>query len=257
MWAATLLGGPLLAVAGVTLLGRTAPQLQELSFSAVNACSDSAQPIYAYDTSSVIPIPTGFRLNGNAVLELQACKPGTLTLKATGEAAGGGGPQLLVSMDDQELLGEVITGTQVLSVVVPQKGRVYISYLNDYLKAEQRSVFFANIRFSGNCTGFSGKISPASDWRDPFGSAFLSSTRQITLRPCAPGQLLFHTVSTAVDGKFPVLKVMGAKPESLSIKAVDEDHRLTLRGETTITISNPAYQLIEDRNLIIEDIRIK
>ncbi|MBB5363983.1 hypothetical protein [Deinococcus humi] len=248
-----------MAVAALMALG--APQTAELTPVHPNptACTPvpTPSPIYAYDTSSVMPTPAGFRLNGNAVLELQVCKPGTLTMKATGEAAGGSGPRLLVSMGEQDLLSQVITGTQTLNIPIPEQGRVYLSYLNDYLKAEQRSVFFANIVFSGNCIGLSGKVSPSTDWRDPFGTAFLSGTRQMTIRPCGSGQLLFHTVSTAVDGTFPVLKITGATPESLPIKAADEDHRLTLKGETTLTISNPAYRLIEDRNLILEDIQVR
>lgn len=256
-WASWLaaLGIPAVAVAGILAL--PAAPVTALPVSPPAVCDPTIRPIYRAYGTGITQTGEKFKLGSEAILELDACAPGVLTLKATGEAAGGSGPRLLVSTDDGELFRGIVTRPQAIAVQVPRAGRVYLSYLNDYIKQEGRTAYLTHLRLVGPCTGLSGAVSSSPDRpAKPFTDAFLSAANAITLRPCGSGELRFHASATEANGAFAVLNLPGATPDKVPLRA-EGDYRVTLNGETRITISNPYYRLIENRNLILEDIQIK
>lgn len=242
----------LLSVGLAWLAGRTATP-QTLNLPPVT-CGGSLRPAYAFDATSARAVTGGWDLNGESVLEVGVCQPGTLAFTASGTVAGGSGPRVEVDIDGELLLSAVVTQPETFRVPVPHAGRLHISYRNDYLRSMRREVTLTEIRLAAPCRTFTGRTtSTSAPWRPPYTAAYLAPPATLTVTPCGPGTLTAQITATAVDGVYPVLAVSTGQTISLT---ASQRVRIPLSGAISLSISNPTFRTVEDRNLSLRDIRV-
>lgn len=252
-WVWFLLPAALCAVLA-WLVGQAATP-QALSLPPVTTCTGTLRPAYAFDPASAREVSGGWDLNGESVLEVDVCQPGTLTFTASGTVAGGSGPRVEVDIDGEPLLSAVVTRPESFRVPIPHRGRLHIGYRNDYLRSVRREVTLTEVTLNGSCRTFTGRSTSASaPWRPPYTAAYLAPPAQLTVTPCAPGTLTAQVTATPVDGVYPVLRISTGQTIRLT---ASQRVRIPLSGQISLGISNPAFRTVEDRNLQLRDIQLR
>lgn len=247
-----------LASGAVSWLALRQPEPPTLTASQSAPCQPVPRVVYAYDQGSAVEVAGGYDLRGNSVLSLGACRPGVLTFDASGVAAAGSGPRVTVTLGSEPLLDVEVVRPESIRVPVPHAGEVTIAYLNDYLRVAQRSVVLTGAQFRGACRGtLRARVGAGASF--PLATSYRAAfapPNSLTLLPCGPGTLTFTAEGTPARGQYPVLAVTGGTPRTLTLTA-SSTHTINAEGPVTLTVANPSYDVLEDRNLSLRRITLR
>ncbi|WP_339093875.1 hypothetical protein WDJ50_07680 [Deinococcus sp. VB142] len=216
---------------------------------------------YTSDPAALIPQNQGFRFQGVAWLETDLCTPGTLTIRADGEEAGGAAPTLAVTLNSESLANlDIPAGEKTYSVRIPEAGRLTLGYFNDYYLADVRVATLEKFKFLGTgCQAVQVNVPEATggDWNQEYKIANLVTSVPMTVTPCAAGELELQVVGREGNGAFPVLSFkQGDKVlQTLTTTQKRQRVKLTLSASPlTITLTNPYGRTVADRNLNLRNL---
>ena len=210
---------------------------------------------YKQDEASLIPLGRGFRFQGVSWLTADVCSSGTLQLTAEGEVAGGQSPALQVALDSEILSLQNFSRRKSVTIHIPRQGRLTLGYFNDYYEADTRVATLEAMNLTGrSCRNFEVQVIPGTNnqWFPERRSASLVTDAPMKLTPCDAGSLSFQMVGRAGNKEYPVLTFQQEGKVILSLKTTSERRLVQLditEKPLTITLANPYYKLIGDRNL--------
>lgn len=199
----------------------------------------------------------GFTFQGVAWLQADICTPGTLTIVADGRVGGGEAPELNVAVDSNTLSAEQFSERRTIQIRVPQAGQLSLAYLNDFYRSDARVGTLENIRFSGrHCRTFTATVPPKTGggWYPIGNVATLVSDVPMTLTPCSAGTFRIRVVGRAGNQVFPTLVFSqnGVLLRRVQTQTNRQDIALTVGVEpVTVTLINPFFRELDDRNLYI------
>ncbi|TSA81469.1 hypothetical protein FNU79_15175 [Deinococcus detaillensis] len=198
-----------------------------------------------------------YRFLSTSWLQADLCSAGTLEITAHGEVAGSEEPILLAALNGQVLNTQPFNQERTWKLNVSEPGRLILGYFNDYTLTDVRIATLSSFWFSGPTCHVLPQIDvPAAGgkWYPAANVATLVNGLALTAVPCGPGQLTFTLVGREGNRAFPQLIIVQAgevlgKPIS---RAQLQTVSLTVSAlPITITITNPYYQTLADRNLIV------
>ena len=219
------------------------------------------KPGYQLGENFVTSQGEGFKFGGESWIEANLCSPGTLKITADGELGGEEKPKLTVLRDNAVLHVAAFDAKKTIEVYIPRSGSVYLAYFNDYYVSDARVATFREFKFTGsNCETLKSVTVPRESggwWDQETGAASLVFAVPMTVVPCGPGRLSVLIIGRAGKKIFPELtfeqggKVIRQVATSSSWQLV----QLMLGpGPLTITLKNPYFAALADRNLNVQSI---
>ncbi|MDL2342991.1 hypothetical protein QOL99_02380 [Deinococcus sp. MIMF12] len=202
-----------------------------------------------------------YRFQGVSWLEGDLCGPGTLLITADGEVAEQEAPVLQISLGRRVLLREPFAERRTVRVEVPSAGRLTLAYLNDLYRSEARVATLEGLRFEGSCEALDIAVPPETGgtWDPVRKTVSLVAAVPMTVVPCGAGELRLRTVGQAAGGAFPVLEFrQGKEVQRVATSGQRQQVRLRVVGSPLkITLVNPLFQELADRNLTVHQLEFR
>lgn len=248
----------LMATTVLTALAQQREQVRPLAFSRSLTCAQPPQFRVGYqrEGNGILPLEGGFSFQGVSWLEADLCTPGTLTLSADGEVAAGEAPRLQIALNSRVLANESFGSRRTVQLRVPEAGRLTLAYFNDYYRSDARVATLENFRMTGRgCrTVEAVNVPPETGgaWAASTQTATLVFGVPMTLVPCAPGELAVRVLGRAGNDVFPRLSFEQGGRTLLELETRETRQAVRLKvtsGPVTITLTNPYFKQLADRNL--------
>lgn len=213
---------------------------------------------YVREPGGLIVSDKTYRFMGVSWLEADICAPGTLTFTASGQVAGGAAPELRVALDSVPLFHARFSEARPIKLVIARPGRLTLSYLNDYYRSDARVATLAGFQLDASgCHTVQVTDSVNGQYNTLDHTASLSSADPLRVRPCARGILSLRIFGRAGNRQYPQLQVR--QDEHVLAIFQTSDHWQLVRqridaSPLTITLMNPYFKELGDRNLILEQL---
>lgn len=258
--------GPLVVVAGLGVVGPSRSISQIAPPPPVSAASCTQPPVfqagYQREDNGLVAAGQGYKFNGMSWIQANLCSAGTLKITASGEVAGDELPQLTVLQDDQTLsILDFDQQEKISEVKVPHPGNVYLAYFNDYYLSEARIATLQALNLTGaDCSGFKSVDVPKATggvWNAQASAVALVSSVPMTLIPCDTGQLSFQILGREAKKTFPELAFGQDGKTIKTVLAGGHSQLIRLAvsaAPITITLTNPYFVQLADRNLSVQQI---
>lgn len=211
---------------------------------------------YRLEPNGLRPLAGGFSFQGLSWVETDLCTPGTLTLTADGDVAGGEAPILDIALNSRVLAREAFDQQRTVKLRVPEAGHLTLGYFNDYYRSDARVATLENFRMTGaTCrTLRSVNVPPETGggWSPGTATATLVTAVPMTVIPCGPGELTLRLLGRAGGDIFPVLRFQQAGHTLLQSQTRETRQIVHLKVTAeplTITLINPYFKQLADRNL--------
>lgn len=194
-------------------------------------------------------------------LELQLCRPGTLTFQARGDLADNGGPPLLVVRTDQGQTEHLVSGPQRVQVQVGASGRALLAFPNDETNAAYRILTLERLAVVGERRCVSVLVRGST--RQTFEQAATGAVYDVQgqrLEPCQPGRLYLTVSGVRVEGEGPRLRVT-QNGQVLLDQNVTGRQSLSLplvsKAPVQLSVTNFLGRPVKYRNLFIDDLKFQ
>ncbi|WP_148234981.1 hypothetical protein [Deinococcus maricopensis] len=224
-----------------------------------SSCTPSAEwnPVFLSEPGALRRMADGWFVEGASALGTHVCQGGTLVVDMQPDG-GPGAPALTVLLDGQQLGRYFAPTRRTVTIEVPHAGALQLAYLNDYYRADVRSVEIREVRT--NVLGCQ-LLTPAKPLSDPQNVYVPQSDLLALFQPepvayqaCGAGALSFRMMGHPGNGSFPIVEARqeGKTLAKFTASAEWRVFKVPVRaGLVTLQFINPYARETEDRNLVL------
>lgn len=144
---------------------------------------------------------------GTGYVYADICSAGILNIWAKGILAGDELPKLSIGLGLKEVTEIDVGKTSNTSIFIPNRGRIFLSYVNPYYNSEVRAVAIRDLKMK-KCDSIKVVVplSNAGYWLPDINLMTLVRSNPATVQPCSSGTLGFSIEGYRAGGKFPIIE---------------------------------------------------
>lgn len=213
---------------------------------------------YKKDVGGVVIDGRNISFKGISWVESMTCTPGILDFTLTGQEAGAEQPELIILVNKEVAYTLKATNKpRKERLYIKKSGLIQIVYINDYYLSEARVALIKNIHIINECRELNPIALPPKTDNYWDSSTTFTTNSTLTFYPCDQGSLYFEAIGRKVDNVPPILKITqgGKVLDNLEVPEVKKLVKLKVgRGKIDITLINPYFKELEDRNVFVTDL---
>lgn len=247
----------------VTLLAQTqpAPAPPLMASTSAKECVPGLKTEYQRGANGVTIEGEKVFFRGFSLISMNVCQPGELVIDAEPQLAGKEAPHLVMGLNNESLGQRTIRQRETFRVPLREAGKVTLGYFNDYYLSEARVITYEKFKFSGNsCSSLEVTASPETggSYNPATNSANATWRVPIIVKPCSNGILNFLVIGRPADNIYPILKLSQSGQADRIIQTSNLRQAVQVRvsnAPLTLTLTNPYFKELADRNLILHSVQ--